>query len=237
MNRDYVSWWTDRLERTMELLVIGHAGTPILAFPSSGGRFYEWEDFGMVDALAPQLENGRNHLICVDSIDRESFYDRSVHPRVRILRHQLYEQYILQEVLPFVRNRTGHDFIIATGASFGAYHAANFVCKEPWAFGKLIALSGAFDIKSFLDGYYDDDVYFSNPVDYLPGLDDPNTLGALRDTHVILTTGEHDPCRDAVEHMNDLLHRKGVDPYLERINGAFGHDWPWWQSQIQRHVG
>ena len=221
----------------MGLLVFGHAGTPILAFPSSGGRFFEWEDFGMVEALRPQLEHGQNHLICVDSIDRESFYDDSVPPRVRILRHRHYEQYILKEVLPFVRDRTGHDFIIAAGASFGAYHATNFVCKEPWAFGKLIALSGAFDIRSFLDGYYDDEVYFSNPVDYLPGLDDEGTLRALRDTHVILTTGEHDPCRDAVETMGDLFRRKGVDPYIERAMGDFGHDWPWWTDQIQRHVG
>jgi len=207
MKRDYVTWWTDRLERTMEVLVFGHAGTPILAFPSSGGRFYEWEDFGMVEALAPQLERGQNHLICVDSIDRESFYDRSVSPRTRILRQKRYEEYILQEVLPFVRDRTGHDFIIATGASFGAYHATNLVCKRPWDFGKLIALSGVFDIGSFLDGYYDDEVYFSNPVDYLPGLDDEDTLQALRDTHVILTTGEHDPCREPVEQMNELFHR------------------------------
>ena len=221
----------------MDLLVFGHAGTPILAFPSSGGRFFEWEDFGMVEALRPQLENGQNHLICVDSIDRESFYDDSVPPRVRILRHRHYEQYILKEVLPFVRDRTGHDFIIAAGASFGAYHATNFVCKEPWAFGKLIALSGAFDIRSFLDGYYDDEVYFSNPVDYLPGLDDEGTLRALRDTHVILTTGEHDPCRESVEKMGDLFRRKGVDPYIERATGDFGHDWPWWTDQIQRHVG
>lgn len=237
MHRDYEQWWSPRLNRTMELLVFGHAGTPILAFPSSGGRFHEWEDFGMVEALAPQLEGGQNHLICVDSVDRESFYNDHVHPRVRILRHQQYEEYILKEVLPFIHNRTGHGFTIAAGASFGAYHALNFVCKQPWAFGKLIALSGAFDIRSFLDGYYDDDVYFSNPVDYLPGLDDQGTLQALRNTHVILTTGEHDPCREAVEHMNGLLHNKGVGPHLERVEGAFGHDWPWWTDQIQRHVG
>ncbi len=236
MHRDYVQWWSPRLNRSMELLVFGHAGTPILAFPSSGGRFHEWEDFGMVEALAPQLNGGRNHLICVDSVDRESFYNDHVHPRVRILRHQQYEEYILKEVLPFIHNRTGHNFIIAAGASFGGYHALNFVCKHPWAFGKLIALSGAFDIRSFLDGYYDDDVYFSNPVDYLQGLTDEGTLHALRDTHVILTTGEHDPCRDAVEHMNELLYHKGVGPYVERANG-FGHDWPWWTNQIQRHVG
>jgi esterase/lipase superfamily enzyme len=184
MYRDSVSWCSPRLNRNMELPVFGHAGTPILAFPSSGGRFHEWEDFGMVEALAPKLEGGQNHLLCVDSVDRESFYNDHIHPWGRILRHQQYEEYILKEVLPFIHNRTGRDFIIAAGAGFGSYHARNFTCKQPWAFGKLIALSGAFDIRSFLDGYYDDDVYFSNPVDYLPGLNDEGTLQALRDTRV-----------------------------------------------------
>jgi esterase/lipase superfamily enzyme len=236
MHREYVQWWSPHLDRPMEMLLFGHAGTPILAFPSSMGRFHEWEDFGMVDALGRQLTQGQNQLFCVDAVDGESLYNRGVHPYVRIKRHQQYEQYVLNEVLPFVRDRAQNNFVIAAGASFGAYHAANIAFKQPWQIGKLIAMSGSYDIRSFMDGFYDDNVYFSNPVDYLPNLGDPETLGALRDTHVILTAGEHDPCRGATDHMNHLLHTKDIGPYYERADG-FGHDWPWWQDQVRRHVG
>jgi len=235
MHTDYVQWWSPRLGRPMEILVYGHAGTPILAFPSSQGRFYEWRDFGMVGALQHQLTHGQNQLFCIDAIDGESFYNRSVPPYVRIKRHQQYEQYVLAEVLPFIYDRATSDFIIATGASFGAYHALNLVFKQPWSFGKLISMSGAYDIRSFMDGFYDENVYFSNPVDYMPNMHDHGTLEALRHTHLILTAGEHDPCRGANDHMSHVLNSKGVGHHYERVDG-FGHDWPWWQDQICRHL-
>lgn len=235
MHRDYTKWWSHSLGRNMEILLFGHGGTPILVFPSSMGRFYEWEDFGMVDALAPQLEQGHNRLICVDSVDEESLYNRSVDPYTRIQRHRQYERYILDEVVPGIRSR--HGFLIAAGASFGAYHALNFVLKQPWQFGKLIALSGAFDIRGRLDGFYNEDVYFSNPVDYLPNLSDAGTLDALRRNHLILTTAEYDPCKEANFHMSHLLHQKGIGHTLDFEPGVFGHDWPWWRGQIRKHIG
>lgn len=236
MHREYYKWYSDALGRDMEILRFGHAGTPILAFPSSLGRFYEWEDFGMVEALHAQLSGGANQLFCVDSVDAESLYNRSVDPYTRIKRHQQYESYIMNEVLPLVRHVSGSTFIIAAGASFGAYHAANMVLKRPWDFGKLIALSGIFDIRSQLDGFYNDDVYFCNPVDYLPNLGDDNTLNAIRSNHIILNTAEHDPCKGANLHMSHLLNQKGIHHTLDLRPGVFGHDWPWWRDVIQQHI-
>jgi esterase/lipase superfamily enzyme len=220
----------------MEILVFGHAGTPILAFPSSLGRYYEWQDFGMVGAIGRQLESGSNQLICVDSVDEESLYNRSVDPYVRIKRHQQYEHYITDEVLPFIRNRGAGDFVIAAGASFGAYHAANMVFKHPWSFGKLIAMSGKFNIKSHLDGFYNNDVYFSNPEDYVPNLSGHDTLEAIRRNHIILTTGEFDPCKQPNEHLSWLLQSKSIGHTLDIQQGVFGHDWPWWRETIQQHI-
>jgi esterase/lipase superfamily enzyme len=237
MHREYVKWYSPSLGRDMELLLFGHAGTPILAFPSSNGRFYEWEDFGMVGALHHQLEGGHNMLCCVDGVDRESFYNRGVDPYVRIKRHQQYEAYIFGEVVPLLHHRGQQRFIIATGASFGAYHAAHCVFKRPWDFGKLISLSGAFDIRSFLDGFYDENVYFSNPVDYLPGLGDPATLDAIRGSHLIFTLGQYDPCSGANYRMREILDAKDIGYTFEEVPGAFGHDWPWWRDQIRRYVG
>ena len=221
----------------MEMLVFGHSGTPVLVFPSSLGRFYEWEDFGMIKALHDQLQNGHNRLICVDSVDSESLYNRNVDPYVRIKRHQQYEQYIFTEVIPFAHHLSGQRFIIATGASFGAYHAANMVFKRPWDFGKLISLSGVFNVKSRFDGFYNNDIYFSNPEDYIPNLGDHATLEAIRSNHIILCTAEHDPCKGANLHMSYLLNEKGIHHTLEVQPGVFGHDWPWWAELIKRHIG
>jgi len=102
MHREYIKWWSPHLGREMEMLLFGHAGTPLLAFPTSLGRFFEWEDFGMVDALSYQLSNGLNMLFCVDGIDTETFYNKNIHPAARIQRYLQYEKYILQEVLPFI---------------------------------------------------------------------------------------------------------------------------------------
>lgn len=237
MHREYVKWHSPSLGREMEILVFGHSGTPILAFPSSLGRFHEWEDFGMVRALSDQLGGGQNRLYCVDSVDAESLYNRGVDPYVRIKRHQQYEQYIFNEVIPFVHNTSGQRFIIGTGASFGAYHAANMMLKRPWDFGKLIALSGIFDIKSRFDGFYNDDVYFSSPRDYIPNMNDPGTLDAIRKNHIILSTAEYDPCKDDNYHMSYQLNQKGIHHTLDVQQGVFGHDWPFWAELVKKHIG
>jgi esterase/lipase superfamily enzyme len=58
MNREYHKWYSSRLGRDMELLVFGHAGLPVMVFPTSGGRFYEFEDRGMIGALAGKIDAG-----------------------------------------------------------------------------------------------------------------------------------------------------------------------------------
>ncbi len=236
MHREYRSWFSPSLGREMELLVFGHGGIPILAFPSSLGRFHEWEDFGMVGALHSQLSTGANRLICVDSVDSESFYNKNVDPYVRISRHKQYDRYIVDEVVPFIRDLTHQFFIIATGASFGAYHAANVVFKYPGLFGKLIALSGSFDIRSFLDGFYDDNVYFNNPLDYLSNLENHEVLESIRHSHIILALGEFDPCRPANERLSWVLNAKGIPHTFDMVPSVFGHDWPYWRDMMVRHV-
>lgn len=219
----------------MEMLRFGHAGTPILVFPSSMGRYYEWKDFGMMDAIADQIAQGHNQVFCVDSVDRESFYNRHSNPYVRIKRHQQYEQYILTEVIPLMRKLSNTDFNIVTGASFGAYHAADMAFKFPWAFGKLIALSGAYDIKMFMDGFYDDNVYFSNPMDFLPNMKDAGLYQAIANMKIVLALGEQDPCREANERLHAILDQKGIGHAYEVWSG-FGHDWPWWKQMLKKHI-
>ena len=96
MNREYHRWYSPALGHDMELLVFGHAGARVLAFPTSLARFYEWEDRGMIDALGHHLENGWIQLYCVDGIDREAWYARHRHPGDRAWRQTLYDRYLLR---------------------------------------------------------------------------------------------------------------------------------------------
>ena len=58
MNVEYHRWWSRSLGQDMELKVYGHAGKPVVVFPCQGGRFHEYEDFGMVEACRSFVEAG-----------------------------------------------------------------------------------------------------------------------------------------------------------------------------------
>ena len=113
----YHKWWSPALGQDMELKVYGHAGKPVLVFPSGGGRFYEYEDFGMVEACKPFLNSGRIRLFTVDSVDYQSWYNRSAPAADRVRRHEQYERYVLHEVVPFIRQVSGPQPLMTTGCS------------------------------------------------------------------------------------------------------------------------
>lgn len=236
MNRQYHKWHSPSLDREMELLVFGHRGARVLVFPTSMGKFYEWEDRGMMQALREHLERGWIQMFCVDSVDRESWYCKWAHPRGRITRHIQYEQYILKEVLPFSRQKNDNPFLIVTGASFGAFHAVNFAFRHPEVTGRVIGMSGLYNIRRWTNGYYDDDVYFNNPVDYMAGEHEPHRLTQLRHLDIILAIGEADPAVVNNRHLSQILWDKGIWHAL-RIWDGWAHDWPWWQEMIQRYIG
>ena len=218
----------------MELLVFGHGGAPYLVFPSSMGSFHEYEDTGMVNALGDKLHHGVLQLFCVTSTDRESWYNRAAHPRHRIDRALAYEGYLLNDVVPLVRQRNPHGFGV-TGCSFGAYQALTFALRHPDIVTSCVAMSGAFDIQQFLDGYYDQDCYFLCPPHFLPGLSDGWYLDRFRGMKWVLTTGEHDICLRDNERMSNLLTAKGIPHSLHVWQGMW-HDWPWWQRMAQAYL-
>lgn len=234
MHREYGHWVSPVLGRSMETLVFGSGGSPVLVFPTTMGRFYQYEDFGMVAALEAKIEAGHLQLFCPDSVDAESWYNKAVPPRQRVQRHLEYERYILEEYLPFMRERNPNPPIV-TGTSFGAYHAVNLAFRHPDRFVKLVALSGRYDVKPFLDGYYDDDVYFNCPVDYLPGLTDETYLGPLRRMQIVLVAGEHDIALSSTRLLSEILSGKGVANELAIWWGKT-HDWPLWREAIAHYL-
>jgi esterase/lipase superfamily enzyme len=227
MNREHHKWYSGRLNRDMELLVFGHAGIPILVFPTSMGRFFEYEDNGMIGAVAHKIDSGQIQLFCVDSVDSESWYNKGAHPRDRVVRHMQYENYIHEEVMPCLRNKNWSPRIVTTGCSFGGYHAVNFALKHPGLITDCVSMSGAFDIRQFLHGYYDDNCYFNNPPDYISNLNGPFA-------NFTLVTGEHDMCLGDNFHMAHLMGSRHIPHQLDVWKDGTTHDWPWWRGMAQK---
>jgi esterase/lipase superfamily enzyme len=236
MKREHHRWYSPSLGRDMELLLHGHGGARVLVFPTSQGRFYEWEDRGMVAALADQLEQGWLQFCCVDSVDAESWYARWKHPGDRAWRQEQYNAYLLNEVLPLTWAVNPNPFLITTGASFGAYHAANFAFRYPHLVGRMLGLSGVYDIRRFTNGFYNETVYFNNPVDFLQGEQDPGRLAALRRMDIIIATGHDDAFRDQDDWLSSILWSKGIGNAL-RIWDGWAHDWPWWTQMLRHYIG
>lgn len=236
MNREYHKWYSQQLGRDMEMLVFGHSGTPLLVFPTSMGRFFEYEDRGMVGAVAHKLEHGELQIFCPDAVDLESWYNRHVHPKVKVARHIQYDNYLVHELAPFIRWRNPSGQLGVTGCSFGGYHAMNFALKHPDMVSHCISMSGAFDVKGFLDGYYDDDCYFNSPRDFLPNMSDDWFLSRYRGIRFVLGTSEWDICLNQNIEFHNIMESKGIPNWLD-VWGWEKHDWPLWVRMAGKYFG
>jgi esterase/lipase superfamily enzyme len=236
MKRAYEKWYSPSLGREMEMLVFGHQGVPVVVFPTSCGRFHEFEDQGMVGALWGKIESGQVQLFCVDSVDGESWYNRDVPPRWKIARQMQYQEYILREVLPYVRNANHDAHLVALGTSFGAYHATNLALKHPDLFTGFLTLGGAFDVSAFLHGYHDQDVYFNMPPQYLAQMSDPWFLDRYRNNTYVLATGEWDICLGSNQRMADVMRSRGIPVRLEVWGSHSMHDWPEWRRMVECYL-
>jgi esterase/lipase superfamily enzyme len=238
MHREHHKWWSPSLRREMEMIVIGHHGARVLVFPTSRGRFFEWEDRGMFgpQGLGHHINQGWLQFYCVDSVDGESWYNYGAHPGHRAWRQSEYMSYVRDEVMPLSRHKNSNPFLISVGASFGAYHAACFAFRFPELTGRMIALSGMFDIKSFTGGYSDDNIYFNNPMDFLQHESDGGRLEQLRRMDIIVATGREDRLADESTRLSRVLWQKGIGNAL-RLWDGWSHDWPYWQRMLQSYVG
>ena len=238
MHREYHKWHSPSLGREMELVILGHAGVRLLVFPTSKGRFYEWEDRGMFGpwGLKDHIDRGWVQAYCLDSVDAESWYNWAAHPGHRAWRHTQYFNYITREVLPLSRSKNDNDFLITTGASFGAFHAASFAFKYPELVGRTVCLSGLYDMRRFTGGYTDDNVYFNNPMQFVANEHDPGRLALMRRMDIIIAIGSGDPMRDSSHQFSSMLWHKGIGNAL-RLWDGWSHDWPYWYQMLRLYIG
>jgi len=235
MHRAYHRWESPALNRPMELLVFGHTGAPVLVFPTSQGRFFEYEDRGMVGALAHHLDQGWVQLICLDSIDAESWYCGWCHQHDRLARHDQYERYVIDEILPFVRSQNSTPFTMLHGCSFGAIHAMLFGLRHPAYFNRVLAFAGYYDITRFLDGYYDEQVHYHHPINMIRELQEGDLAQQLRRLEIIMAIGREDAAAWTNQALSDALWSKGIWHALRWWDG-WAHDWPFWQQMIVQYI-
>lgn len=221
----------------MEHLVFGHGGAPVLVFPTSRGRFYQWEDFGMVQAVSRHLENGWVQLFCVDSFDHESWYGFEYHQRDQLEAHLAYEAYLIEEFLPWLRTVNSTDYLIVTGCSFGAFHAMNFALRHPELVDRVIAMSGDYDSKKYVDGYFDLDAYYNSPLDFMSNMDDPYYLDLFRNRlDIILAAGDWDFCLGPTLELSEVLRRLDIPHFLDIWGDHCLHDWPLWRRMLAKFI-
>ena len=225
----------------MELLVFGHSGQRVLVFPTRQGRFFDFEDWGLVNSLSRHLEEGRLQLFCVDSIDSESLYGFGAPAQNRIARHNQYERYILEEVLPLTSFLNPYGNLVAHGCSIGAYHAVNIAFRHPDLFRRVVALSGRYDLTKpvacfpdLFNGHYDTDIYFHMPNHFVPNLHEAEHLNRLRSLEITLAVGERDYFYDSNQEMSRALWEKGVWHTLDIWPGK-AHKACYWRQMVERY--
>lgn len=217
----------------MEALVYGHGGAAVLVFPTSRGRFYQWEDFHMIEALREPLERGWIQLFCLDGIDNETWYDFD-RPVAEILEvHQCYENYVLEEFLPQLREANRSNFLISTGTSFGGFHALNFAARHPDQVNRVVAMSGDFDANPYLDYDSSGGAYFYNPMAYLPRVTPGPYLDLLQRVEFRLAVGAHDFCVEPSRKLAGILQGLGLHCSLQVWDPHWIHDWPTWRVMVR----
>jgi esterase/lipase superfamily enzyme len=237
MQIEYQKWFSPRMGHDMELKVYGYFGKPVLVFPAQAGSFHEFEDFGMIDKITQFIESGQIKIFTVNSLDGQTWSNWDARPADRARRHQDYDRYITEEVVPFMRRHSGNtdQKLLTTGVSMGAYHAANFFFRHPDIFDTVIALSGLYQLSYFIGDYMDENVYFNTPLAYLPKLEDPWYLDQYRQSRIMVAAGQgafEDEMLADTRALKQILDQKGIPNWIDIWGNDVNHDWPWWHKML-----
>ena len=234
MERQITSWYSPALGREMPIATYGHYGKALLMVPTAAADYLEYERFQLMDHIAHIVDSGKFKVFSVNSINTESWLNKQMEGAHKAIRHNQFNDYIFNEVVPFIKNATSWDTeIIVTGASFGALHSMNLFLKRPDLINGAVAMSGVYDLTEYTDGYYDDQVYFNSPIHYIPNLGDHGILEQIRRGKLIMATGQgsyEDP--EANRRFSGVLFDKNIPHELDLWGHDITHDWPTWKKML-----
>ena len=240
MHREIHSWWSSRMNQEMPIAVYGHYGFALLMFPTAAADFLEYERFYLIDTIADFINAGKVKVFSINSLGNEGWFNDNLPPQHRSYRHQQYNEYVVNEVVPFIHHHC-HDRVLTinSGASVGALHSVNMLFRRPDLFDGTIAMSGHYDLQYYTRGYYDDNVYFNSPKAYMPNLTDEHILNALRHKqHIYILSGQG--AYEAPHSSRDLsgiLSSKGIPHHLDLWGHDMTHDWPTWRKMLPHYLG
>lgn len=232
------------LGREMEFKVYGHSGRPVLFIPCEGGRFYDFENFQMIDHWAQWIEEGRCTVYAADPIDHETYLSKD-DPAKRVCRHEQWYNYIIQELVPQIglmsRERNGYDQgILAFGCSMGAMHAANLFFRRPDLFNAVFALSGIYDSRMYFGDYMDHTLYENTPMEYLRDLPDGHPyLRMYTDRRMLFAVGQgpwEGHSLDSLRFLEYIFREKGIPAKVEYWGNDVSHDWYWWFKMVELYL-
>jgi esterase/lipase superfamily enzyme len=239
MKRELDSWFSPALQKDMPIVTYGDYGFALLLVPTAAADYLEYERFQMMETLAPYIESGKVKVYSINSINNESWLNNEMAGAHKAIRHNQFNEYVFNEVVPFIRNSTSEETpIITCGASFGALHSMNLFLKRPDIINGVIAMSGVYDLSEYTKGYYDEQVYFNSPMHYIPNLTDHHTLELIRRSqHVHILTGSgsyEDP--NASRSFAGVLYSKGINYELDVWGEEWKHDWPTWRAMLPLYL-
>lgn len=227
--------------RRMNVWCYGHWGTPIVVFPSAAGFAHEWDLQGMVDALAPLLYGGKIKLYCPESNVSKAWTDKNEHPTLRMKQHLAYERFIMEDLVPAVRRDCNSSSIrlAVSGVSLGAFYASNFALKFPETFFYALCMSGRYLATHFTGGFSNEDVYYSNPIAYVPNMEGEVLERVRTQTHLSLVVGQgafEEGCTEETRTLASILEYKGIPHSCDVWGHDVSHDWKWWHRQAWLHL-
>ncbi len=239
MVRNTNSWYSPSLQKEMPIVAYGDYGFALLLVPTAAADYLEYERFQLMESLAPVVNSGKVRIFSVNSINNESWLNKEMEGAHKAIRHNQFNNYIFDEVIPFIKTNTSQETpIIICGASFGALHSMNLFLKRPDLINGVIAMSGVYDLTEYTKGYWDEQVYYNSPVHYIPNLQDEWYLRHIRNSqhiHILSGGGEYeDP--HATEKFSAILHAKGIAHNASVWGPEWTHDWPTWRAMLPLYL-
>ena len=237
----YEKHWSNILGRDMEFKVYGHSGKTVMFIPCQSGRFFDFENFKMLDVWAPWIEAGQCRVFSIDCLDDVAWAAKGADNRWRIENHERWFHYVVDELVPFIHYIAGHNGGIMTfGASMGAMHAANFYYRRPDIFDSCFAISGLYDNKEFFGDYCDDLVYNNCPAFYLANIpEDHFYMDMYRSQKSLIVIGQgawEEPLLESTRWLDTVCCRKGIHTRFEYWGHDVNHDWPWWHKMVPTYL-
>ncbi|MEP6697114.1 MAG: alpha/beta hydrolase-fold protein [Pseudonocardiales bacterium] len=231
-------WFSERLHDEITLVRWGTYGRPVLVFPTAGGDAEEIERNGLVDACGHLVAEGRIKLYSVDSVAGQVMMQKTRSPEHRTWMLNQFHDCLRREVVPAIHADVGGQAldVVAGGASIGAFNAVAVLCRYPDVFSAAIGMSGTYDIEKFYDPPWTEDLFFSSPLHFLPGLAGPQ-LDRLRSRFAVLASGE-----GAWENVGEswkmgaALGAKGIPNRVDNWGPQYEHEWPTWHEMLPAYL-